>query len=126
MFTGTSVQEINRQIMMGPGTNKQLKMEVGPWAALEEATKTWLAPARARGWSLVRIAAADHFRAAHLRQAAPRPRPRGPHIACESRVVAWPTGPTPAAPSATQTGRAGPAPTEGCSPLPVRYGPNSD
>ena len=104
-------------------------------------------PPAARGWSLV--AAADHFRAAPLSLTSSRPSPprRDPLSSCdsESHVMAWPTGPGPThvAPSEsmTQTGRIelsiklvvclsgrarGPAPTEGCSPLPGRYSPDSD
>ena len=108
---------------MGPAATKQPKMEAGPPTALEEAPKIWLAQPRPEGGasSLLHIASGlgpsdrqpqGHARAVHTSRAS--------HAWWHER---------PARPMQPQPRLRLPCkrpPTEGCSPLPGRYGPDSD
>ncbi len=106
---------------MGPAANMEPKMEVSPRTALEEASRAWLAHPRPEGgasslWPItsgLRPLLSYSHKAVTARA----------HSACESRAVAWPSGPTRTTPAATQSARAGPPQTEGCSHPPDRCCP---
>ena len=81
-------------------------MEASPRTALEEASRAWLAHPRPEGgasslWPItsgLRPLLSYSHKAVTART----------HSACESRAVAWPSGPTRTTPAATQSARAGP------------------
>ena len=108
---------------MGPAANMEPKMEVSPRTALEEleASGAGLAHPRPEGgasslWPItsgLRPLLSYSHKAVTARA----------HSACESRAVAWPSGPTRTTPAATQSAHAGPPQTEGCSHPPDRCGP---